>query len=355
MADIIQQYSPVNLMLHAYCNFGGDEKVVKNTCFALASLCKAHPQLAYEIMAANFQAYIKPSVDLMTEQAGITYLGRFVTYISGTPEVKDQLLELGYSQLLESKAVMAAQKENLAGVIAVIKAIGSLANSKKTCPQMTEKTALMQNILNIAVHYTQDKKATIAILNAFANICKNGTEKVRNKAVEKGLTEYFSEVFLTHQQDADVMKHFYATACNVGPIESVWTTLDAIQFSEYTFAYIKNASLDDLKNALICLFLICKIDDIAEKAVFSNHYQSLDQVAKNNNDGTVLSYVLVIDNILTSSIRRQRHLVDNNFHTEVSQYFSKVEAAGKDKLLIIWVGILCKLTNSDISCKYLLS
>jgi hypothetical protein len=71
---------------------------------------------------------------------------------------------------------------------------------------MTEKTALMQNILNIAVHYTQDKKATITILNAFANFCKNGTEKVRNKAVEKGLTEYFSEVFLTHQQDADVMK-----------------------------------------------------------------------------------------------------------------------------------------------------
>jgi hypothetical protein len=63
----------------------------------------------------------------------------------------------------------------------------------------------------------------------------------------------------------------------------------------------------------------------------------------------------VIDNILTSSIRRQRHLVDNNFHTEVSQYFQKVEAAGKDKLLIIWVGILCKLTNSEISCKYLLS
>jgi hypothetical protein len=89
MVDFVQQYSPVNLLLHAYSSFGGDEKVVKNTCFALATLSKAHPQLAYEIMSVNFQAYIKASVDLMTDQAGITYLGRFITYISGTPEVKE--------------------------------------------------------------------------------------------------------------------------------------------------------------------------------------------------------------------------------------------------------------------------
>lgn len=159
---------------------------------------------------------------------------------------------------------------------------------------------------------------------------------------------------MTFKENDEVLKHFYNSACTVGPSEHCWTTLDGLDLSKFTFDYIREAPKDVVKPALVCLFLMCKLDDVATNAVFNNYYKSLDDVLKKHEDKSVLSYSLVISNILTSNIRRQKHLIDNGFHAVIGQYLQRVLDTGKDKLLIIWIGILCKLTNSDLSCKHFL-
>lgn len=140
----------------------------------------------------------------------------------------------------------------------------------------------------------------------------------------------------------------------MGNCSHFWITLDSLELAQFTFLYSKTALLEEVKAALICLFFMCKINDIAEKTVFRDFYTSLDDCVQNYDDNTILSYVLVIENILSATIRRQHHLINGGFHRTVATYYDKVIAADKEKLLIIWVSILCKLTNSEQSCSYFL-
>lgn len=108
---------------------------------------------------------------------------------------------------------------------------------------------------------------------------------------------------------------------------------------------------DTAKSALVCLVFLTKIEDICDKCVSNNNYQQLDATIKTHPDNGVLSFVLVIDNAITATMKRQAKLNQDNFSDVIREYNRDVFNTKNDKLLILWLGILCKLTNNTDSCK----
>lgn len=104
------------------------------------------------------------------------------------------------------------------------------------------------------------------------------------------------------------------------------------------------------KAALVCLVFLTKIDDVCDRVVFEGHYRWLDPTIKAHNDTVVLSFILVINNAITATMKRQNTLNSERFYDVVMQYYQDVISTKNEKLLILWLSVLCKLTNDPDSC-----
>lgn len=152
-----------------------------------------------------------------------------------------------------------------------------------------------------------------------------------------------------------MMKYFYASAGNIGDNQTFWKTLDSVELSGFIFGNLTTYPLDVTRAALVCLVFLTKIDDTCEKSVQSGLYRWLDPCIRSHNDTMVLSYIFVIENAITATMRRQNKLNEERFYDVVMQYHPEVVATKNEKLLILWLGVLCKLTNSKDSCESLLA
>lgn len=102
---------------------------------------------------------------------------------------------------------------------------------------------------------------------------------------------------------------------------------------------------------MVCLVLLAKQDSICDKIVFDGHYRWLDPTIRQHNDNVILSFSLVIENALTATMKRQIKLNEERLYDVVMQYQEDVTKNKNDKLLILWLSVLCKLTNSEAACE----
>lgn len=101
---------------------------------------------------------------------------------------------------------------------------------------------------------------------------------------------------------------------------------------------------------MVCLILLTKMEDIADKVVFTGLYRWMDPALKKHNDNTLLSYLLVIANSITATLKRQIKLTEERYYEVAMQYHQEVIQSKNEKLLMLWLGVLCRLTNSIESC-----
>lgn len=106
---------------------------------------------------------------------------------------------------------------------------------------------------------------------------------------------------------------------------------------------------------MVCLVLLTKQDSICDKVVFDGHYRWLDPAIRQHNDNVILSFSLVIENALTATMKRQIKLNEERLYDVVTQYQEDVTKSKNDKLLMLWLSVLCKLTNSDAACENIMS
>lgn len=101
---------------------------------------------------------------------------------------------------------------------------------------------------------------------------------------------------------------------------------------------------------MVCLVLMTKQDSICDKCVFNGLYRWLDHAIKAHNDNVILSFSLVIENALTATMKRQIKLNEERLYDVVMPYHEDVTKAKNEKLLILWLSILCRLTNDNAAC-----
>jgi hypothetical protein len=102
---------------------------------------------------------------------------------------------------------------------------------------------------------------------------------------------------------------------------------------------------------MICLVLMTKQDSICDKCVFGGLYRWLDHAIKAHNDNVIMSFSLVIENALTATMKRQIKLNEERLYDVVMPYHEDVVKSKNEKLLILWLSILCKLTNDEAACE----
>lgn len=64
----------------------------------------------------------------------------------------------------------------------------------------------------------------------------------------------------------------------------------------------------------------------------------------------VLTCTLVVENALTATMKRQIKLNEERLYSVVMQYHEDVVNSKSEKVLILWLSILCKLTNDETAC-----
>jgi ribosomal protein S6 len=106
---------------------------------------------------------------------------------------------------------------------------------------------------------------------------------------------------------------------------------------------------------MVCLVLLTKQDGVCDKVVFDGHYRWLDPAITQHNDNVILSFSLVIENALTATMKRQIRLNEEMLYDVVMKYQGEVTKNKNDKLLILWLSVLCKLTNSEPACESLMA
>ena len=168
-----------------------DQKILKHTCSALANLTSNNQYQIPVVIASDILPLTRNLAILSTEVAVFGFFAKMISNITQTDENKVVVSQKGVIKVFSTYLKL---KDSNEGVLkAVFKAVNSLCGTKQSCPVNVEKTDFIEVLVDYAAHVIPSVSPVCLVLETFGIIFKFGGEKVRQKAVEAGATEFYTE------------------------------------------------------------------------------------------------------------------------------------------------------------------